>query len=65
MNNSFISKLRSKAITVTAECVRRLMHSEKYVSLDELCKYLGDSVVLNDKAEGLRKTVITQVCTKN
>ena len=65
MNNSFFSKLKSKAITVSAECVRRLTHSEKYVSLDVLCRYLGDGVVLNDKAKGLRKTIITQVCTKN
>ena len=65
MNNSFFSKLKRKAITVSAECVRRLTHSEKYVSLDVLCRYLGDGVVLNDKAKGLRKTIITQVCTKN
>ena len=65
MSNSFFVKLKNRAIAVTAECVRRLKHSEKYVSLNVLYEYLGDSVVLNDKAKRLRKTIITQICTKN
>ena len=65
MGSIFLGKLKNKTLTIVAKYVRRFRSRDKYVSLEALCEYLGGSVALNDKAKAFRKTIITQVCTKN
>lgn len=63
MIKKLIGKISRTIIYSLSTYVRRNRSPEKYKSLDFLCQYLGNDVVLNDKAKELRNTVITQVCT--
>ncbi len=58
-----MSTIKKEIVNKVAECVRRLRSPKKYKSLEFLCNYLGADVQLNDKAQSMKKMIVTQITT--
>lgn len=55
--------MKRKVVRLIEGFLRRILHPNKYKSIDFLCAYLGDEVTLNDSAKAIKNKRVSHICT--
>ena len=55
--------MKKETIRLFLGIIRRVLKPKKYKSVEYLCSYLGDDVILNDRANDIKKKRVTHICT--